>query len=458
VLISFSVSNFRSFGEEVTLSMVANNKLTDHRSQRIRLGNSDNHVLRAAVLYGANAAGKSNLVKAMEYAQSVIGSTGDSAPDTDPFRFDESMRSGPSCFEFQFFTHGLVCQYGFDISSHGIISEWLTLRDPNTERESIVFERGQDGQVAPNLTPELDDISGETLESLCKLPLAQWQLLLNRLKQIPPSSRGKVLGAIISWLVSSLVVIPAGNPSRPGYGSIIYRLANDPTLCSLASGFMAHAGTGISRLSVTSEERDPDAWQRSTPSSRSRGPKVPLSFDDDILITRSSANPGKVIVNRLFAEHTHANGCDELPFSEESDGTKHLLGLTPILASKAGAAKVYVIDELDRSLHPILCWEFIRLFCGDDAQGGNSQLIVTTHEAHLLNQELLRRDEYWFVEKDESQQTRLVSLAEFKLRNDLVIEKGYLQGRFGAIPIIGSSDRLRELLQPGEDQGASDAT
>ena len=105
-----------------------------------------------------------------------------------------------------------------------------------------------------------------------------------------------------------------------------------------------------------------------------------------------------------------------------------------------------MIDELDRSLHPLICWEFIRFF-SESCPGAKRQLIVTTHEAHLLNQDLLRRDEYWFVEKDDAQQSRLVPLSDFNVRNDFKIAKGYLQGRFGAIPMIGSMTALEQLLQ-----------
>jgi len=120
-----------------------------------------------------------------------------------------------------------------------------------------------------------------------------------------------------------------------------------------------------------------------------------------------------------------------------------LLHLLPVLADQT---RVFVVDELDRSLHPLMCREFIRLF-SESCPGARRQLIVTTHEAHLLDQELLRRDEYWFVEKDAQHQSRLTSLVDFNIRKDLQIEKGYLQGRFGAIPMFGSFEPLRRLLE-----------
>ena len=126
----------------------------------------------------------------------------------------------------------------------------------------------------------------------------------------------------------------------------------------------------------------------------------------------------------------------------------------PVL-SPSQQNKVVVIDELDRSLHPLICWEFIRFF-SETRPGDRKQLIVTTHEAHLLNQELLRRDEYWFVEKDAAQQSRLVSLSDFNIRNDLQVQKGYLQGRFGRDPVIGAMDDLERLLNSPAAE-ASDA-
>ncbi len=119
-----------------------------------------------------------------------------------------------------------------------------------------------------------------------------------------------------------------------------------------------------------------------------------------------------------------------MPFGDESDGTKQLLHFLPTLFSDSAQPKTLVIDEVDRSLHPLACWELIRLF-SESCPGVRRQLIVTTHEAHLLNQDLLRRDEYWFVEKDECQQSRLVPLSEFSVRNDLNLQKGYLQGDSG---------------------------
>jgi AAA15 family ATPase/GTPase len=130
-----------------------------------------------------------------------------------------------------------------------------------------------------------------------------------------------------------------------------------------------------------------------------------------------------------------------MELSEESDGTRRLLNLIPALHPTAFIGVVHVIDEIDRSLHPILVKEFLEFFLKSGV-GEPRQVIVTTHESNLLDQELLRRDEIWFAEKDSTGATRLYSLLDFKVRNDLEIRKHYLQGRFGAIPFLGNLDSL----------------
>ena len=131
----------------------------------------------------------------------------------------------------------------------------------------------------------------------------------------------------------------------------------------------------------------------------------------------------------------------QLGLGDESDGTRRLLNLLPVLRPTAFSGTVFVIDEIDRSLHPILVKEFVEFFL-KSSTGEFRQLILTTQESNLLDQDLLRRDEIWFAEKDQAGATRLYSLLDFKVRNDLEIRKHYLQGRFGAIPFLGDMDAL----------------
>lgn len=145
MLVSFSVANFRSIGEEVTLSMVASNKFPDHPEHRIQVDDSNTYVLRSAVLYGANAAGKSNLVRAMSVAQGLIRDRSDRIRPVDPFRFWPDGMKRPSSFEFRILISGRIFIYGFDIALDQIVSEWLAIL--NGDDPVVIFQRDERGET-----------------------------------------------------------------------------------------------------------------------------------------------------------------------------------------------------------------------------------------------------------------------------------------------------------------------
>jgi AAA15 family ATPase/GTPase len=148
---------------------------------------------------------------------------------------------------------------------------------------------------------------------------------------------------------------------------------------------------------------------------------------------------GDLIALKLISKHKIKNSNKEVSFeiNEESDGTQRIIDLIPVLISSLEEDRVFVIDELDRSLHPLLIQEFISIFVKKSTEQ-KSQIIVTTHDASLLNQKLLRKDEIWFTEKNEFGNSNLFSLEEFNIRYDKNIRKDYLRGRFGAIPFFKS--------------------
>ena len=443
MLVSFSVSNFRSFGDEETLNMVASNKLTEHPNHLVPIPGTGKSVLRTALLYGANAAGKSNLVRAMRFAQRMIETQGEEIRGVDSFRFDAESATPPSSFEFRFLISGRVFVYGFDITSKRICGEWLSV--VKGDDELVVFERDEaDNARIESKTRSLlaDELTFTTLEKLISLPLRPDQLLLNRAIGIglPDSVQGPTLSAVIRWLTRNLVIL---NPDHRE-SDILDRLDDDDNFCTFAGRFLEGVGTGVGKLKLEKTERDASDYERRLLKDGGSLKRTGRSRESDVVPMVDGSN--RVISRRLIAEHPLPSGSGRLSFSEESDGTRQLLHLMPVLDSPPDEGRVVVIDELDRSLHPLICWEFLRFF-SETTPGEHKQLIVTTHEAHLLNQDLLRRDEYWFVEKDAKQQSRLVSLSDFKVRNDLQVEKGYLQGRFGAIPVIGSMTALEQLLQ-----------
>ncbi len=462
MLVSFSVSNFRSFGQEETLNMVASNKLPDHPTHRLPIGDTGKHVLRCAVIYGANAAGKSNLVQAMSVAQQLILSSDGQPVMIAPFRFDRERPTQPSSFEFRFLLGDQVFIYGFDVTTAQIFGEWLAvLKDGD---ELTIFARDREGVAriegkAERFFPD-DTTLFKTLGLLSQLPLTTNQLFLSRVRSLPTESQGTTLNAVVRWLTQDLVILGTQ------YRNIetLEHLFADSRLREFSSYFLHRVGTGIDSLEFAETKLERGfteslyrLWllsRKNAAASRSSDVlnRMSGSLKWDTSFRLSDDNSDQVVEQKLLAVHNSQDEKVSLPFSEESDGTQQLLHFMPVL-SPSEQNKVFVIDELDRSLHPLLCWEFIRFF-SESLPGAHKQLIVTTHEVHLLDQKLLRRDEYWFVEKDAAQQSRLVSLSDFNIRNDLQIGKGYLQGRFGAIPVIGSMSELERLLE----QPAAEAT
>lgn len=451
MLISFSVANFRSFGEEVTLNMVASSRTQAHQNHLVPLPDNRN-VLRTAVIYGANAAGKSNLVKAMQYVQRAVH-FGHIAP-AQPFRFDSKFIHQPSSFEFRFLAAGKVFAYGFDVRRTSIESEWLCL--VKGDDDLLVFERNAEGEteISGDATKHLknDDVLFRVLAALRRVPLKPHQLFLNRINDIPESAQGETLNEIIRWLTRDFVL---SGPDLQTSCDTLDRLEKDGTYRNFCRIFLNNVGTGICDLNLDYTSRPATEHER-------ENFQRYAEYDDDFThffgcsghadVRLDPDNPGRLITRTLMASHDRGNESYRLPFAEESDGTRHLLDLMDVICpTSRSQSSVVVIDELDRSLHPLICWEFIRFF-SESCPGQRRQLIVTTHEAHLLDQELLRRDEYWFVEKDREHQTKLVSLSDFNIRNDLHVQRGYLNGRFGAIPVIGGMESLEKLLNCSESE------
>ncbi|MEZ6086629.1 MAG: AAA family ATPase [Pirellulaceae bacterium] len=328
MLISFSVSNFRSFGEEVTLDMIASTKLTDHPDHLIPLGDTCKHLVRSAMLYGPNAAGKSNLIKAMSYAQELIEVGSQSrfpAPDT--FRFDPHRDEKPSSFEFRFLVDAHIFTYGFDVGRKGIQSEWLVaLRG---SREKPIFERDAAGVTVIGDAPKSffagDPIMESTLKALGQLPIRPTQLFLSRAISLPNETLGTTLQSIIQWLVEDLIILGAG----PRSCDILDRLYDDSTFKSFAEQFLCKLDTGISNL--TSSNKDVIAtnvnanfWDRLQVTF---GITSYYGCSDDMDERIDPDDPSKVITRQLISWHDRTDHRDRYPlaFNEESDGTQQLL-------------------------------------------------------------------------------------------------------------------------------------
>lgn len=436
MLIRFTLENFRSFYEEATFSMYPG-RMQSHSKHIIQHGQNDIDVLRIGLLYGANASGKSNLIKAMAFAHNIIleGVKAKHRIPVEPFKLKKSAASQASRFEFEFISQGQAYAYGFSLDSQRIHDEWLYLMYKQSEK--ALFERTTTAKNETAVSfphPKLlktDDSQFLQFVARSTRPnqLFLSQSIENNVPDFEPA---------FDWFKDTLTLI---FPESRVFG-LQARIQQDENFSTLLADFLSRMGTGVDEVCLYPTEVD----KSGLPAALIAEISDELSqHDEDGRAILNDSRGGRYLV-RLNEQHqvtidalgtirkTETGEKIMFDMLEESDGTQRLFDLFPIIHS--AKQKVFIIDELERSLHPNLVRRFIDYVLQNQT---NNQLIVSTHEATLLDLELLRRDEIWFVEKTPTGNSTLYSLEEFKPRKDLDIRKGYLQGRFGAIPILGSS-------------------
>jgi AAA15 family ATPase/GTPase len=449
MLVSFSVSNFRSFDEEQTFSLVASKRHSgEHKDHALSIPDSDELVLRTGLIYGANGAGKSNLFKALQFLKKIaLGSRQKEALlDRVPFL----LRSGnrPSVFDLQFIYGETLFRYCVKVDDFTIIEESLTRVINGNER--IVYERltSPEGRVDVRLgETEANDEQLTKIKALATIGGPQNQSFLATALVTLDKCPSLLFGPML-WFATQLTLLDP-NHAAPGF---MGPFATDPDLLRFASGFLNAASTGIDHLAATeSQISEEEAAQHLNSRFRERlaagndrKPTRHVLNNGDVIVTSKSGEDLKHTLIQVKATHRNLEG-DAIPFdiNQESDGTQRLLQLVPALHSMHRHPRCYFIDEIDRSLHPILVHDFVEFFLRS-CTGKNAQLVMTTHESTLLDQDLLRRDEIWFAEKNREGATTLYSLLDFNPRNDMQLRKNYLQGRFGAVPFLGGIERLLE--------------
>ncbi|WP_437752287.1 AAA family ATPase [Sorangium sp. So ce1389] len=411
LLLQFVVENFLSFRDKAVLSLVAVDGVPHAENQVARL-DAGQHVLKCAAIYGANASGKSNLVKALQFAQRLVvtGTKSGEPTGVTPFKLGEQANA-PSRFEFELGMAGRRYSYGFVAAPRAILSEWLFEHDGTQERR--VFERSHDESRPGRPRIELGDALLNDAGRRQFLGFVAEGTRDNQLFLTEASERNVLeLAHVTRWFRTGIhVVLPDST-----FADLATRVAQEPSFKAFIESFLSGADTGVASLDVE-----------------------PL------------ASSTGIVEHRIHMVHPGAAGRRvAFPLEEESDGTRRLLHIAPFVyeigQQRGAAARVYAIDELDRSLHPLLTRAFIQSFLSVAPTAGLGQLIFTTHDTNLLDVRLLSRDSIWFVQKDAAGASSLYALSEFKgaqleqLAGHL--EQGYLQGRFGAIPFFGDPRRL----------------
>lgn len=391
--------------------------LAGPRESLVHLEDEGLDVLRVAAIYGANAAGKSNVLEALRFMSAAVELSHrrwspDGAIPREPFLLDASTVLAPSLFEADFLVGEIRYQYGFRLDSQRILEEWLYAY-PNRRRQ-VWFRRDAQAAEPFDFGKSLRG-NNRTIASLTR----ENSLFLSAAAE----NNHDQLSPVHSWFVGHLVfnvhdyIFPTASllPDRK------------PLLLDL----LKLADLGI----VDLEPREFPKEQKDLVAA------VVTAFKE---IPGTSTKTIPPLDRLRLVELKHLSASDPtgiaLPFAKESQGTRTWLSLAGPLLDALELGAVFCVDELDRSLHPRLALEVVRIFEGPVRNPKNAQLIFNTHDTTLLGNLLdgpgLRRDQVWFVEKDVGGATHLYPLTDFKPRRDENLERGYLQGRFGAIPYI----------------------
>jgi AAA15 family ATPase/GTPase len=420
MLLRFAVSNFLSIREKQELSLVAST-LKDRSDGLIPVPSlQGQQILPAAVIYGANASGKSNLVSAISYmCYAVLYSHNRGVPEgginRPHFALDADFAKKPTSFDIDFIVDGTRFHYGFEASDEAFLAEWLWAF-PAGKRQVLFTREFQEVRFGRNLKGQLEIIRGLMRPNSLFLSTAAQNNHEELTKISQFFSCLNVMNSVIS------VEFPEINlrfhKSKPNLDRII--------------GFMERLDTGIvgyrqKRIDLSNEVQ---AFQKELYTLINRFTKSAKPVSEDLLVAEQS-----------FVELAHRGHKGEKVYfslARESSGTLRLLLLLDAVFGALDAGSPLVIDEFDVSLHTQACEAIIALFSLPQTNKKGGQLIATTHNTNLLNLDLLRRDQIWFTEKSVEGATQLFPLTDIRTRHGDNIEKGYLQGRFGAAPYSGS--------------------
>jgi uncharacterized protein len=412
MLIEFRVRNFRSFGQESVLSMVASSDIDLIDTNTIETGiHALPRALRAGVVYGANASGKSNLLRAMQLMRGVVLESVLLKPEQPinvaPFRLDEKLRNEPTLFEMTLMLNGVRYQYGFEFIPSRIISEWLLVYQTRKPQRWI------DRRYHPQARQEVFEFS----PSLAGQKRA-WQeatrpnaLFLSTAVQF----NSEQLMPLHKWFLESLVVLLDGGMLPFDYSTNIIRAPDGE---NAVRSMMTSADIAISSIKTITR----------------KGFVQEVKFDISSGASEISRQEKELILPQFT--HSVGNVSAEFELPDESQGTQKLFALAGPLLDIIQQGKILIIDELDRSLHPLLVRQIVNTFQDPALNTRGAQLFFSTHDTTLLDQTLLRRDQIWLTEKTPEQSSILVPLSEFSPRKGEALEKGYLAGRYGGVPIL----------------------
>jgi AAA15 family ATPase/GTPase len=423
MLTEFLVSNYRSFSDEQVLSLVpALDKSLS--TTNLYINKNGQKVLCGGAVYGPNAAGKSNLIKAMLIMKLIIQDSATKVQagqklNVQAFALDPKYKEQPTAFEISVLIKGIRYQYGFSLTPSRVIDEWLLVY--KSYKPQKWFSRIWDDL---NKTYTYDfSVSFLGQKEVWKQATRENALFFSTAMQL----NCEQLRPLWDWITNAWHILPAQT-----------QINLSPTLKMIEKGenkdrildFLNAADFGIKDIEVV----------------KGKGTQTPFAIETATGKVITSP-PMDVSIKIPKLKHTSIQGDAIFNLADESDGTQRIFSLSGFILDILESGWTLVVDELETSMHPLLVRHIIGLFFSPKTNPNGAQIIFTTHNTSLLDHELLRRDQIWFAEKSAIQATVLTSLAEFSARKNEAFEKGYLEGRYGALPIL----RSLELEKSGHD-------
>ena len=402
MIIKFTVGNFKVFKEKSTLDMRASS-ISEHAETHV-LNLGKEKLLKSVSIYGKNAAGKSKLIDAMEFMRdfTIISSKDmqvNELIDTESFRLNTATKDAPSFFEIEFLLNDFTYRYGFEVTENQVEKEWL-FEKKKTKEYPLFLRIGNDFEVDYKKFPEGKDKETWTRKNA---------LFLSLVAQL----NGQLSQEIINWFEQIIFVHHVCSCEEDGFTEDYLESKEDR---KLVIQMMRNADLNIEDLEVVRFE---DSKVIKT------GKKI-QSPDDNLIV--KTFHP-------LYNENNEKVGLEDFDmYLEESTGTVRYFDLLGFIIRAFKEGQIIVMDEMDARLHTKMSQAIMMEF--NSYNNTNAQFIFTTHNTNLLSSELLRRDQIYFIEKDQYAASRLYSLAEFKIRKDTNYELNYLKGRYGAIPFI----------------------
>lgn len=436
MIIEFSVENYLSFKDLTTLSMVAAKSFKEHRETHIIGVDKKLNLLKSAVIYGNNASGKSNLLEAMGFMKAtVLNSFRDALVENSERKFplekfilNSKTENESSFFEFSFIHKSVKYRYGFEIDYEKVVAEWLY---HTTSKEVYLFKRDFQ-KIEVNKTAFKEGLGKET-------DVKENVLFLSLLATLGKETSS----SIVDWFKKLNFINGIHDRGHKRY--TIDKLKTDKNFFNWVLHFIKYLE--ISNLSTT--EEDVNDIDLETLREKEKDEEIINLFTSIHKIQSKQPRRDQLITyHRKYDENN--NFIDSVPFNfdnQESEGTKKLLYLLGPWYDTLKNGKILAIDELDSRLHSNLTLKLVDFF--HKFNENNAQLIFAVHDISILNKDTFRRDQIWFVEKNQFGASELLSLADFKtdkVRNKSAFDKNYAQGKYGAIPYFEIDEKLNQLL------------